>query len=181
MRDETWMKTRGTVGLLTSLPRCAFLACICLLVALSWTPGEEMVRTGLGGHVEHVTAYFLTAIVMGIAYREARWLPARFLLLVVLAAILEAGQSFVPGRSAAFPDFLASSTGVALGAFLSWSLRPLMPRYLDLVDGGRRSASDQEGTVLQPSLEGDLAHQHDDHERRDQGKGVAKNIRHGPS
>lgn len=121
--------------------RPAFFGCIVLLLILSWLPGSEMVRTGSGGRVEHATAYFLTAIIMGLTNREAPRLLVRFLLLVVLAAILEVGQLFVLGRTAAFLDFAASSTGAAIGGLLIWSVRPRMLSYLGLdfiSDGNRR-------------------------------------------
>jgi len=113
--------------------RPAFLACIVLLVVLSWLPGSEMVRTGSGGRVEHATAYFLTAIIMGLANREPRRLLVQSLLLVVLAALLEVGQLFVPGRTAAFLDFAASSTGAVLGGLFLWALRPRLLGYKGLV------------------------------------------------
>ena len=121
--------------------RLAFFGCIVLLVVLSWLPGSEMARTGAGGRLEHATAYFLTAIIMGLAYRGGPRLLAQCLLLVALAAILEAGQLFAPGRTAAFLDFAASSTGVAIGGLLIWSVRPRMLSYLGLdfiSDGNRR-------------------------------------------
>jgi len=120
--------------------RLAFFASIVLLVVLSWLPGSEMVRTGAGGHLEHATAYFLTAIIMGLANREAPPLFVQSLLLVVLAAILEVGQLFVPGRTAAFLDFAASSTGAAIGGLVIWSVRSRMLSYLglDLISDGNR-------------------------------------------
>jgi VanZ family protein len=129
---------RASAGLRTLLPRCAFPACIALLAALSWIPGSHMVRTGSGGHVEHAMAYFLTAIIMGAVSREARWLPVQFLFLVALAALLEVGQLFVPGRTANVLDFWASSTGAAIGVLLVGPLRLLMLSYVGLVHGGRR-------------------------------------------
>ena len=113
--------------------RPAFFGCIVLLLVLSWLPGSEMVRTGSGGRVEHATAYFLTAIIMGLANREPRRLLVQSLLLVVLAALLEVGQLFVPGRTAAFLDFAASSTGAVLEGLFLWALRPRLLGYKGLV------------------------------------------------
>ena len=120
--------------------RPAFFGCIVLLLVLSWLPGSEMVRTGSGGRVEHATAYFLTAIIMGLTNRETPRLLVQSLLLVVLAAILEVGQLFVPGRTAAFLDFAASSTGAAIGGLVIWSVRSRMLSYLglDLISDGNR-------------------------------------------
>lgn len=130
---------RNYVGLCVPLLRPAFFVCIALLVLLSWLPGTAMVRTGIGGHVEHATAYFLTTVTMALAYRETPRLFVQSLLLVALAAILEAGQLVVPGRSSAFLDFAASSSGVAVGGALMWTARPSLLSRLGLgrVSSGR--------------------------------------------
>ena len=118
------------------LLRAAFFACIALLVALSWLPSSAMVRTGISGHLEHAVAYFGTAIAMGLAYRQAPRLAVQFALLVALAAILEAGQLYAPGRNSSFLDFAASSTGVAVGALL---MRAARPTILSCLGFDRRS------------------------------------------
>lgn len=115
---------RPYAGLIATALRLAFFACIGLLVLLSWLPGDAMVRTGVGGRIEHAVAYCGTAIVMALAYRERPRLAVQTLLLVILAAILEIGQLYVPGRSPAFLDFAASSTGAGLGGLLMAAVRP---------------------------------------------------------
>lgn len=114
------------------LLRVAFFVCIALLVALSWLPMSAMVRTGIGGRVEHATAYLGTAIVMGLAYREAPRLLVQFALLVALAAILEVGQLYAPTRTSSVLDFAASSTGVAVGGLVMWAARKRILSYLGL-------------------------------------------------
>jgi VanZ family protein len=86
-----------------------------------------MVRTGVGGQVEHAVAYFGTAVIMALAYREGPRFRVQTLLLVVLAGILEVGQLYVPGRSSAFLNFAASSAGVIIGGLLMWLVRPRVP------------------------------------------------------
>jgi VanZ family protein len=103
--------------------RAAFAACIVLLVALSWLPTTMMTRTDIGGFAEHFTAYLGTAIIMGLAYQKTPQLFVQFVLLVALAAILEVGQLYSPGRHSSVLDFAASTTGVALGGLLMWSAR----------------------------------------------------------
>jgi len=112
--------------------RLAFFACLVLLVALSWLPAEEMVRTGVSARVEHVVAYLGTAIIMALAYRERPRLAVQCLLLVMLAGILEVGQRYMPGRNADILDYVASSSGAILGGLLMWSLRPGLLGYLGL-------------------------------------------------
>ncbi|WP_428668900.1 hypothetical protein [Reyranella sp.] len=123
---------RKYADLCTLILRAGFFACIALLVVLSWLPGDAMVRTGASGRVEHAVAYFGTAIMMGLAYRERPGLRVQTLLLVVLAAILEVGQLYMSGRSPGFLDFAASSTGAALGSLVMWAVRPNLLSYLGL-------------------------------------------------
>jgi len=124
---------RKYAGLFAMALRLGFFACIVLLVALSWLPGNEMVRTGVGGRIEHVVAYFGTAIIMALAYRERPRLLIQTLLLAALAGILEVGQLYVPGRTSAFLDVTASSTGAVLGGLSMWALRPRLLGYTGLV------------------------------------------------
>ena len=90
------------------------VACVGLLaiVALSLAPLEWRPSTGLAKELEHGIAYCIVAVVLTIA-GLARW-PG-ILAIVVLAAALEFGQNFVPGRDANLADFLVSAAGALLG------------------------------------------------------------------
>jgi leader peptidase (prepilin peptidase)/N-methyltransferase len=77
------------------------------LVPIDWRPS-----TGLAKEWEHGIAYWIVAAVLTIA-GVARW--PRILAMPALAAALEFGQRFVPGRDSNVFDFLASSAGALLG------------------------------------------------------------------
>lgn len=110
------------------LLRPASWGCWLALAVLSLLPAEEMVRTSLGGHVEHAAAYAGAALVTGLAYR-ARALTGIAALLVLYAAALEGAQRLSPGRHAAVGDWIASSAGVLAGAALAaLALRASRPR-----------------------------------------------------
>jgi VanZ family protein len=86
-------------------------ACVIGLAVASWTPGQEMVRTGFNTRLEHMAAYLIAGIAVIIAYpRRPTWSIAA--ILCAYAGILELGQIYVPGRHAALLDWLASSSGV---------------------------------------------------------------------
>ena len=112
------MSRNNYAELVSFVLRVAFAICIILLVALSWLPDTTMVRTGVDGRAEHFSAYLCTATVMGLAYRKSPTLLVQFVILVALAAILEIGQLYAPGRHPSFLDFAASSGGVAIGGLL---------------------------------------------------------------
>ena len=105
--------------LLTSLRtlRVAGWLCIGVLVLLSWIPREWEARTGLPGLIEHAIAYCGAAAIFAFAYQDPRrWrLIAGF---VALAAVLEVGQLWVPGRTPQVAGFAASSIGAIAGVFL---------------------------------------------------------------
>src|SRR4051812_3403131 len=102
-------------GALRATLRVGAWACVSALAVLSLLPGDEMVRTSLGGHPEHAIAYAGTALLAGLGY------PGRacrsVLVLVLYAGVLELLQRFSPGRHSAVEDWLASSIGVVVGAW----------------------------------------------------------------
>lgn len=89
---------------------------IAALAMLSWMPGPYMVRTGvLSGSEEHFLAYLLSAILV-VAARPRLGLAWSAAFYILLAAVFELGQNFVPDRHPALVDFCAGSTGALLGA-----------------------------------------------------------------
>jgi VanZ family protein len=99
------------------------MGCTSALAALSWLPPKAVTRTMLGGHAEHLIAYLGTTIVLGLAFPGRPRLAVQCALLIVYAAVLEAGQVYAPGRHASLLDFAFSSAGVVLGALFLWIVR----------------------------------------------------------
>jgi len=97
--------------------RAAAWSCIVAIGVLSLLPGEEMVRTDLGGHAEHVLAYSMTALIVASAYSSIA--PHQvFGALMTYAACLEYLQRFSPGRHSRPIDFAFSALGVVVGAVI---------------------------------------------------------------
>jgi VanZ family protein len=71
-----------------------------------------MVRTSVGGHIEHAVAYAGTALLLGLAYPGLSRIAVA---LVTYAAVLEVLQNLVPGRHPGLLDWMASSAGVLVG------------------------------------------------------------------
>jgi VanZ family protein len=92
-------------------------SCIVALAVLSLIPKDHMLRTGFGGHIEHILAYLGTALVVASAYGATRRLNI-VAGLVAYAGTLELLQNFSPGRTPAIEDFTSSSIGVLLGVAL---------------------------------------------------------------
>lgn len=100
----------------------AALSAVAAIVVLSWLPRNAMQRTGAPGPLEHVVAYCGAAglAVAVLSGERRRWLGLAF---VILAAVLETGQVWVPGRVAQFKDFAAGGAGAILGLTGCWALR----------------------------------------------------------
>jgi VanZ family protein len=112
--------------------RTAFFGCIIALVTLAWLPEKLMARTVLGGHAEHFIAYLGTTILMGLTFRKSPRLAAQCVLLIMYAAILEAGQLYSPGRHASFQDLAFSSAGVVIGGLVLWMARSRVLSWLKI-------------------------------------------------
>jgi VanZ family protein len=82
------------------------------LAVASWTPDDQMIRSGfLDPRLEHVIAYMVAGIFVLVAYpRKSPWSIA--MLLSTYAGVLEFGQMYIPGRNAHLLDWLSSSGGV---------------------------------------------------------------------
>ena len=100
---------------------------IVALAVLSLLPGIYMIRTDIGGHVEHVLAYAGTAFIVAAAYGPKKWLNIAAGL-VSYAAVLELLQRLSPGRTASVEDFAFSTSGVLLGVVLFAIAERIIPR-----------------------------------------------------
>lgn len=128
--DASMTRASIVVGL-----RLAAWGCMGLLAALSLLPSDELVRTSLGGHVEHALAYAGTALLARLGYREYK-IGWAILILIIYAGILEYLQHFSVGRSPAVEDWLASSIGVLVGSGAAhWASR-FFKRLLYLTQSG---------------------------------------------
>lgn len=109
---------RTTRTVLSQVPvpliRAGAWFCIVLLGVLSWLPASLEKRTGLPGPIEHLFAYFCTAAVLTLAYPRSSRLKLMGGL-IGYAALLEAGQLYVPGRTAQTFDWAAGALGAMLG------------------------------------------------------------------
>lgn len=102
------------------LLRTGILICIALLGCLSLIPSNMEFRTGLPGQIEHSVAYFCMGSVLVLTYPR-QWLQCA-IWLIAIAIILEALQSFSPGRTPLIIDAAASSAGAISGVVVAHCL-----------------------------------------------------------
>jgi VanZ family protein len=88
-------------------------------------PARLRPHSDLGQDGEHALAFVLVGLAFGLAYTRHRLLTAG--LAVVLIAVLELLQLWMPGRHARLEDFvvdaLAACVGIAVAAGLDWLMR----------------------------------------------------------
>ena len=87
--------------------------CVALLAYLSLIPGDLQNRTGAPGQLEHMVAYFGTAVLFTLGYPLKRLQIA--VGLVAYGISLELLQAFSPGRTAQIIDACASGSGAIPG------------------------------------------------------------------
>jgi VanZ family protein len=130
--EEVEMPENLAKNPLSVLLRAACTGCIIALAILAWLPEKFMTRTTLSGHAEHFIAYLGTAIILGLTFRKSPRLAVQCVLLVLYAAILEAGQLYSPGRHASFQDLAFSSAGVVFGDLFLWKARTRILSWLKI-------------------------------------------------
>jgi VanZ family protein len=126
------MPKNRTKNPLSVLLRAVFIGCIIALATLAWLPAKDLTRTAFGGLAEHFVAYLGTTIILGLTFQKSPRLVAQCVLLIMYAAILEAGQLYSPGRHASFQDLAFSSAGVVVGGLILWKARPRLVSWLKL-------------------------------------------------
>jgi hypothetical protein len=96
--------------------RLSAWACLIMLALLSWLPGDEMIRSGLNGRLEHTLAYTCAGSIVALAYAGRFGLLGVTCTLTIYAGVLEIGQGFVVARHPSLLDFLASTSGILIGS-----------------------------------------------------------------
>jgi VanZ family protein len=107
-------------GGLARLLRWATWVCVIVLAILSLTPGDEMVRTGAPGLLEHFVAYAGTAFIATLGYQRRVGRLQIAALLISYAGLLELAQLWVPGRHSDAVDFAFSAAGIMAGLAIVW-------------------------------------------------------------
>jgi len=93
------------------------------IAVLSLVPGQARPHVMEVSQIEHASAYCATAAALAWGHAGRRNALTVGLLLTVYAAVLEATQIYVPGRSARLIDFAASGVGAWIGVGLVVLLR----------------------------------------------------------
>jgi VanZ family protein len=95
--------------------RAAGWLAVFIISVLSLVPGQGRPQSGLPGGFEHLSAYFIAALLLVVGYPDRNTWAKLALLLIVLSGALEILQLWVPGRRSELAGFLASSSGATLG------------------------------------------------------------------
>jgi len=88
-------------------------AVIAIIAVASLVPADMQIRTGLHWLVEHFLAFFVAALVVGLAWPRPILVAGA---LTVLSALLEALQGLMPDRVPDLPTALSGAAGALTGA-----------------------------------------------------------------
>src|SRR3954465_7054633 len=113
---------------MAQVARWVALALAVAIAAVTLSPISFRPTTTAPADVERAIAFALLGGVIALGYFRNRDLLIGILLAVVFAALLEAGQNFVPGRHGQIHDFLIKALAVILGAAAVWILRRIHRR-----------------------------------------------------
>lgn len=115
------------------ITRVAGYLAVGVIIVLSLLPGNERPHTGASGHIEHITAYFITMFLLAAGHPQRRQQIIALCLLSICAGLMEIAQINIPGRTASIGDAVVSSIGAGFGlvAYLLLSLK---------LSGGRRES-----------------------------------------
>ena len=104
--------------------RIAGWLAVAAIVVLSLLPGQDRPHSGAPGELEHLFAYLVAAVVLGIGYPEWKTRGKLALFLVLLSGMMEICQLWIPGRNSELAGFLGSSAGAILGMIAAVVLPP---------------------------------------------------------
>jgi VanZ family protein len=102
--------------------------CLALIVVLSLVPQDERVATGLPGKIEHIIAYGVTALLLGLSTTRKNGPALVALNLAWIAGAIEILQLWSPGRHPRVSDAIVGAAAGALGAAVAaWLRRTFQP------------------------------------------------------
>jgi VanZ family protein len=126
---------------MSNIIQAAAIMSLIALAVLSWLPKPMMeTRTGAPSQVEHWMAYAGAGVLLkcGWPLRRTRWMGVG---LVALAAVLEVGQHWAPGRTPQMIDFASSAAGTFLGLAFTHVAMHRLREALGSGPGGRKRES----------------------------------------
>ncbi len=101
---------------------------VIVVVFLSLLPqGQVSVEVPITDKVAHFLAYFALAFVALLSSRQKHSFLSILAVQISIGIFVEVAQSFVPGRTPEFLDFVANSLGVLFGALVYLLFRKIKP------------------------------------------------------
>lgn len=92
-----------------------------VITVLSLTPAQDMPSLNVWDKLQHFAAYFVFMVFAYPVSNSSRGRMACALLIIAYSALMEYGQSLMPGRMPSGGDMLANSLGV-VGGFIAMSV-----------------------------------------------------------
>ena len=103
--------------------KAASAICLLFIIVYSLIPQTERVNTGFPGKIEHILAYSVTGLLLGLSIPSKNGPLLAAAHLAWIAALLEFLQQWSPGRHPRVSDAVISTVAGAVGAALAAWLR----------------------------------------------------------
>lgn len=104
--------------------RVALYACLAVIAALAWMPGNQVPLSTTWDKLNHGLAFAALGFLAWGAHPSRR-VPA-FVALIGFGVLIEVVQWYVPSRSAEWADLVADAIGLAVGALSAHLLVPVL-------------------------------------------------------
>lgn len=109
--QRLFAKRHALLAQVITLIRVEAWLAVLLVIVLSVVPGNMRPHVLPNGNHEHLTAYFITGILLGVGYSRAGQLLLSAVMLSVCAGALEIAQIWIPERTASLENFFSSTFG----------------------------------------------------------------------
>jgi VanZ family protein len=103
--------------------KAASAICLLFIIVYSLIPQTERVNSGFPGKIEHVLAYSVTGLLLGLSFRSEKGPLIAAWILSLMACLLEFLQHWAPGRHPRVSDAVFGAVAGVVGAALAAWLR----------------------------------------------------------
>lgn len=91
-----------------------FVVLILLSLLLSLSPASTSVPMLWNDKLIHFTSYFVLIMMFDFSWNSSKYLVMKSALVLIYSALIEYGQSFIPGRDMSLGDLAANALGICL-------------------------------------------------------------------
>jgi VanZ family protein len=106
-----------------------FISYVLFVIFLSLVPLPAGTGSGSLDKIIHAALYFIMGVLAYVSFNTLGKRSVMFVFILILGAVLELFQMYIPGRDISLHDAMANTSGLALSFLLCWiyTLIPNVP------------------------------------------------------